>query len=52
MTGSLGDEIPIDMYESDGNPVDECRGTLDVTEDEAVLKRHVQVQWYCAGSGS
>jgi len=45
-------EIPIDMYESDGNPVDECRGTLDVTEDEVVLKRHVQVQWYCVGSGS
>lgn len=45
-------EIPIDMYESDGNSVDECRGTLDVTEDEVVLKSHVQVQWYCAGSGS
>lgn len=45
-------EIPIDMYESDGNLVDGCRGTLDATEDEVVLKSHVQVQWYCVGSGS
>lgn len=31
-------EIPIGMYENDGNSVDECRGTLDVAgaEDEVV----------------